>query len=89
MKSRRRTRVAKVAVSLPRVLFEQIEKTRRETGLSRSAIVRLALEESMTRRRRAALIERYVEGYRRSPETVAEVAAAESVRDAFGQEPWE
>lgn len=91
MKStRRNARVAKVAVSLPRALFQEIEKTRRAMGLSRSAIVRLALEESMARRRRAALEEQYVEAYRRFPETPAEVAAVMGTAAAvFEQEPWD
>lgn len=80
----------KVAVSLPKSLYHAVERERRETGLSRSAIVRKALEESMARRHRAALVERYVEGYRGSPETAAEVAAGESAAaEVFAQEPWE
>lgn len=87
---RRRDRVVKIAVSLPSSLYQAIEKERRETGQSRSAIVRSALEDSIARRDRAALIERYVEGYRKHPETVAEVAAAESASaDALAGESWE
>lgn len=91
MKSARpNARVAKVAVSLPRALFREIEKTRKKTGLSRSAIVRMALEESMARRRLAAITEQYVEAYRKFPETPAEVAAVTSTAaGAFEQEPWD
>ena len=80
----------KVAVSLPRSLYQEIERRRRETGLSRSAIVRKALEESIARRHRAALVERYVEGYRKMPETAAEVEAAQNAAaDVLAQVPWE
>ena len=88
--SRPKVRVAKVAISLPRALLREVEKTRKATGLSRSAIVRMALEESMARRRRAVLVKQYVDGYRRFPETPADVAVAESAAaDAFAREPWE
>ncbi len=85
----RHARVAKIAVSLPRALLDEIEKMRRATGLSRSAVVRMALEESMSRQHRAALVERYVQGYRRCPETAAEVAVAQSASSDVFKEPWE
>jgi hypothetical protein len=82
--------VVKIAVSLPRSLYLVVEKERRASGLSRSAIVQRALAESVARRARAKLVERYVERYRKNPETPAEVAAAMGTAGAvLEQEPWD
>ena len=82
-------RVGKIAISLPHVLLQKIERVRKASGLSRSAIIRRAIEDSFDREQHAALVARYVEAYRRSPETAREVAAAESAAaEALGQEPW-
>ncbi len=90
MTARRRARARKVAISLPASLHEEIERERRERGMSRSAIIVAALEESLARRRREALIERYTEGYRRMPESAAEVEAARAAAaELLAEEPWE
>ncbi|MCK6459619.1 MAG: hypothetical protein L6Q95_06950 [Planctomycetes bacterium] len=87
---RRTARARKVAISLPARLHEDIQRERRESGLSRSAIIVRALEDMLARRRREPLIERYVEGYRRMPESAAEVEAARSAAaELLAQEPWE
>ena len=88
--SGRTARVKKVAISLPARLHEDIERERRESGRSRGAIIVRALEDRSARRRREALIERYVDGYRRMPESAAEVEAARSAAaELLAQEPWE
>jgi hypothetical protein len=85
-----RSAVEKIAISLPRDLLLAIEKARKEKGLSRSAMIRLALEESLARQRRAELVERYVESYRRRPESKAEIEAARSAAaELLAEEPWE
>lgn len=90
MKNRRPARARKVAISLPAVLHDEIERERRESGLSRSAIIVRALEDALARRRKAALVERYVEGYRRMPESRAEIEAARSAAaELLAQEPWD
>lgn len=86
----RRERVARIAICLPADLFRSVERVRKEAGLGRSTLVQRALEEFMARRERAALLERYVEGYRRAPEDIHEVeAAASAAAELLSREPWE
>jgi len=65
----------KIAITVPTVTFAVVERVRRRLGKSRSAAVSLALEEWLRSIDLSDADRRYIEGYRRQPETPAEVAA--------------
>ena len=80
----------KIAISLPEGVLSAMEKVCRQTGESRSAFIRRALEQAMAERKERSQIARYLEGYRRHPETRKEVAAAAAAAAALlAEEPWE
>ncbi len=70
--SRRR----KVAISVPAVLLDEVERRRKQTGETRSAVFERALEAYLAAERHVEASRQYVAGYRRVPETRAEVQAA-------------
>jgi metal-responsive CopG/Arc/MetJ family transcriptional regulator len=80
----------RIAISLPRDLLKSIERLRRETGETRSALVQRALREVIAQKKRAEDLRRYMEGYAAAPETPDEIAAAEaSAAQLLAEEPWE
>ena len=80
----------KVAISLSKDVLSKIEELRRETGESRSALIQRAMQKMLKEREKAGRIRSYVEGYRRQPETKAEIEAAElSASELLAREPWE
>jgi metal-responsive CopG/Arc/MetJ family transcriptional regulator len=66
----------KIAVSIPAPLYEALERARRESHKSRSAIVQEALREWLRRGLHQQLVRDYEAGYRTQRETPAEVEAA-------------
>jgi metal-responsive CopG/Arc/MetJ family transcriptional regulator len=68
----------KVAVSLPNPLYEAVERARKTSGKSRSAVIQDALRHWLDHRAQAALVHEYVAGYRRRPEGRREIKAAEA-----------
>jgi metal-responsive CopG/Arc/MetJ family transcriptional regulator len=86
----RRRGIRRVAISLPASLLGRLEKERRASGDSRSGFVRKAIESLLTRVEDARRLVAYVEGYRRHPESEAEVEAARAAAAAvLLAEPWE
>ena len=80
----------KIAISLSREVLSGIEKLRKETGESRSAIVRRGIQKLLQEKESAARIQSYLEGYRRQPETGAEIEAATlAATELLAREPWE
>jgi metal-responsive CopG/Arc/MetJ family transcriptional regulator len=69
---------AKIALSLPDDLFREVERIRKKRGKTRSALVQEALRLWLRRDTEAALVREWEEGYRRLPESAAEIAAAET-----------
>lgn len=83
----------KVAVSLPKDQFQLVEKRRRTLKVSRSFAVREALSQWLQSSRGDNAIRRYVEGYQRTPESVAgwgtvEQGQAEAAAEELGHEAW-
>ncbi len=66
----------KVAISVPAVLLDEVERQREQTGETRSAVFERALEAYLAAERHVEASRQYVAGYRRVPETRAEVRAA-------------
>jgi metal-responsive CopG/Arc/MetJ family transcriptional regulator len=66
----------KVAVSIPDDLYRAVERARRKTGKTRSAVMQDALRAWLDHEAHAALVREYEAGYRRTPEGRREVKAA-------------
>jgi metal-responsive CopG/Arc/MetJ family transcriptional regulator len=83
-------RAKKIAITVDGALLARAEHLRRTTEESRSAVFARALRGLLREEERRSKITAYVEGYRRMPETEAEVAwvdaaSVESLRDV----PWD
>ena len=65
----------KTAISLPKPAFDQLESIRKRTHSSRSRIILEALRAWIRMQQQAALEQRYVAGYARHPDRVADVEA--------------
>ena len=68
----------KVAVSIPSALYQAVERVRKTSGKSRSAVVQDALRHWLEAQANAILVREYEAGYRRKPEGRREVKAAEA-----------
>jgi len=69
---------AKVAISIPDDLYRAVERVRRTTGRSRSAVLQDALRHWLEHQAQAGMVREYVAGYQRRPESAREVRAAEA-----------
>ena len=84
-----RMAVAKVAISLPSEVVDQIEAARSETGQSRSQFVLNAVQAYLIRRQAAAEAQAYAKGYELFPEIPEEEGAYDELSAAvLAQEPW-
>ena len=82
--------MAKIAISLPEEVLQAVEKERLASGISRSQFFRNAVEAFLRHRRERELEEQYVRGYQENPETVEEIALAESVLGlVLSENPWD
>ncbi len=70
--------VTKVAISIPSSLYQAVERIRKASGKSRSAVIQDALRHWLDSQAQAALIREYEAGYRREPEGRREIKAAEA-----------
>ena len=84
---------AKVAISMPREVFQLVEQARRELKMPRSAAIVEAIRAWLKHREEKAMIRQYVEGYRRHPERLSPAEAKarmKMVAEVFRKEaPWE
>lgn len=82
--------VRKIAISLPADLVRHIEKIRKKTGESRSALIRRSIEFTLNQKTKDALSARYIEGYQIYPETSEEMNIARvTSAKTLSEEPWE
>ena len=82
--------MAKIAISMPDSTLKAVEEARRRTGETRSEFLRRAAEAMMREDQLRQRIERYVEGYRRMPETLEDTLYSEELSELIAQEnPWE
>ncbi len=80
----------KVAVSLPQDLLDQVERMRKGSGETRSAVFERALEAYVATADQAASARRYVAAYQRRPERTGEQRAAlAAALEALAAEPWD
>ncbi len=70
--------VAKIAVSIPTPMYQAVERARKASGRSRSAVIQDALRHWLDHQTQAALVREYEAGYRRRPEGRREIRAAEA-----------
>lgn len=68
----------KVAVSIPSWLYQAVERVRKASGQSGSAVIQDALRHWLDSRTQAALVREYQAGYRQQPEGRRELKAAEA-----------
>jgi lauroyl/myristoyl acyltransferase len=84
------TKVIKTAIAIPRIDYQQIETLRLQMGKTRSQLLLEAFRHWMHHRDRLQAERRYVEGYRRHPETSAENAALLNAgQTLWNKESWE
>ncbi len=69
---------SKVAVSIPQELYRALERARKKSGRTRSAIMQDALRYWIKQQQQALLVRDYEAGYRRKPEGKREINAAEA-----------
>ena len=79
----------KVAVSLPKNIYRQVETARKKKGRTRSAVVQEALKSWLRQQETEALVRQYEAGYRARPETRREIEVAEAMStQAFSSQEW-
>ncbi len=80
----------KVAVSIPDPLYRALERARRRTGKSRSAVLQEALRDWLRRGVQAELVREYEAGYRARPEGESDIEAALATAAALlrDEEEW-
>ena len=83
-------RRGKVAVTISNDLLADVERMRKRSGESRSAVFERALAAYLAAGDRAASARRYVAGYRRRPERPVEVREAlATALGALSTEEWD
>lgn len=76
-------------VQLSDELIGELDREAVRRGLSRSALIREAVAAHLTNRNEAEQVRRYIESYRRFPQSEDELAGAErNAIDAIREEPW-
>ena len=81
---------AKVAITLPTDIYRQVERLRKRSHTSRSAMVQRALVLLLNQADKQERVRAYVEGYRKHPETDEEIRAAHaSAVDILTEVVWE
>ena len=82
--------VARVEIRLPAALLSEVDRVRRKTGESRSAVIGRSVELLLSRARHAEMVRQYVAGYVAHPERRTEVdACVASAAPALAEELWE
>jgi metal-responsive CopG/Arc/MetJ family transcriptional regulator len=81
--------VAKVAISVPAELYEELEADRRAEGMGRSEYFVHAVNELLRHKRDDARIQQYLRGYAEHPETADDLLSEQAMADALAQEPWD
>ncbi len=80
----------KIAVTVDREVLARIERLRRRTGESRSALVTRALAQLAATAEHLERVKRYCEAYREQPESISDIDAARAqARLTMSGLPWE
>ena len=79
----------KIAISLPQSIFDSVERERQMSKKSRSEFFRQAVSAFLRGLEERRQEERYVEGYRKHPESDGDTHTLEAVSNsALAREPW-
>ena len=82
--------MAKIAISLPDDVLQEVEKERNASGETRSEFFRRAVKALLKREREREAVEQYVRAYREMPETEEELGWVEAASQAVLEEyPWD
>ena len=82
-------RATKIAISLPRDTFKEVERLRHELKLARSQAILQALKLWLRQKQERELEERYAEGYKQKPERPQEVEPLfQAGLSSFSAESW-
>ena len=80
---------AKIAISMPVEVLEEIERERHSDGTSRSEIIVQAIQEFLKNRRKQQQIEQYIRGYQLYPETDEEMDVSDQLAaESMAKSPW-
>jgi metal-responsive CopG/Arc/MetJ family transcriptional regulator len=83
-------KTAKVAISLPQDILNDVEKERKARGESRSEFFRHAVKNYLHGKKESAAVREYISGYRKMPESSEELGALEQFSlAALSGESWE
>lgn len=84
------SRSGRVTISLSYSDLKDADRIRRSTGENRSAFFKRLLRDEIARRKERQKADRYVEGYRKKPETPDEIKQAMATGlTILAEEPWE
>jgi len=79
-----------IQVPMPYDLVQQLDSVAEQRGESRAAFIREACAKHIASTREAELIEQYVDGYRRIPESTADSEwRIKNAADVWGEEDWD
>ena len=82
--------MAKIAISLPDDVLQEVEKERNASGETRSEFFRRAVKALLKREREREAVEQYVRAYQEMPETEEELGWVEAASQAVLEEyPWD
>jgi len=82
-------KIAKITISIPEEVLNAVETERKESGESRSQVIRRAIELLLRQRKEQELSEQYIQAYRQMPETEEEVKAArQAAISILAEESW-
>jgi len=82
-------KISKISISIPEETLDAVEQERKESGESRSQIIRRSIEAMLREKKELALSECYIRSYREMPETKEEINAAHrSACNILAEEPW-
>lgn len=89
-----KTKYAKISISMPRDLLDQLEELSGDRGETRSELIAMARERLLREERERQIAEEYRRAYQRYPLTRGEIAwiesALESSADYIADEyPWD
>ncbi len=83
-------KTTKIAISLPKDVFDTIEHERKISGESRSELFRRAIIMLLRSQKERSMNERYIHAYIKQPETEDEVEVSRrNASDILAKEPWQ
>jgi metal-responsive CopG/Arc/MetJ family transcriptional regulator len=84
------TKAVKLAISMPLEEYREVEKSRKQLGISRSNVITQALRYWIAQLHERDRIRSYVQGYKQFPETVSEERLlGELSSTVLAHEEWE